>query len=71
LRRRPHLPFGGSDGRIGHADIAVAAVLRFISEAHPGLVPMADYPALSAHAARCGALPVFQTIMQPFIPPKK
>jgi len=58
------------DGRIGHADIAVAAVLRFISEAHPGLVPMADYPALSAHAARLEALPAFQTIMQPFIPPK-
>jgi len=58
------------DNRIGHADIAVAAVLRFISEAHPGLVPMADYPALSAHATRCEALPVFQEIMQPFIPPK-
>lgn len=56
--------------RIGHADIAVAAVLRFIGEAHPGLAPMADYPALSAHAARCEALPVFQTIIQPFIPPK-
>jgi glutathione S-transferase len=57
-------------GPIGHADIAVAAVLRFISEAHPGLVPMADYPALSAHCARCEALPAFKTISQPFIPPK-
>ena len=53
--------------RIGHADIAVAAVLRFIAEAHPGLVSMADYPALGAHAARLEALPVFQAISQPFI----
>ena len=57
------------DGRIGHADIAVAAVLRFIAEAHPGLVTMADYPALNAHAARCEALPVFKAIAQPFIAP--
>ena len=55
--------------RIGHADIAVAAALRFIAEAHPGLVAMADFPALGAHAARLEALPVFQTISQPFIPP--
>jgi glutathione S-transferase len=56
--------------RIGHADIAVAAVLRFIAEAHPGLVPLAKFPALSAHAARLEALPAFQSIAQPFIPPK-
>lgn len=55
--------------RIGHADIAVAAGLRFLAEAHPGLVSMAGYPALTAHAARLEALAVFQTIMQPFIPP--
>ncbi len=55
--------------RLGHADIAVAAVLRFVGEAHPGLVPAADYPALAAHAARLEALPVFQAIAQPFIPP--
>lgn len=56
-------------GRIGHADIAVATALRFLAEAHPGLVSMADYPALGAHAARLEALPAFRTIMQPFIPP--
>ena len=55
--------------RIGHADIAVAAVLRFIGEAHPGLVSPADFPALDAHAAKMEALPVFQTVMQPFIAP--
>jgi glutathione S-transferase len=55
--------------RIGHADIAVAAVLRFLSEAHPGLVDMAGHPALQAHASALEALPVFQQICQPFIPP--
>jgi glutathione S-transferase len=54
---------------IGHADIAVVAVLRFLAEAHPGLVTMTDFPALNAHAARLEALPAFQTIMQPFIAP--
>ena len=57
------------DARIGHADIAVAAVLRFIAEAHPGLISMVAYPALRAHAAQLEALPVFQKIQQPFIPP--
>jgi glutathione S-transferase len=55
--------------RIGHADIAVAVPLRFIPEAHPGVVAMTDYPALSAHAKRCEALPAFQAIAQEFIPP--
>jgi glutathione S-transferase len=54
---------------IGHADIAVAAVLRFVGEAHPSLVDMAAYPKLLAHAATCEALPVFKEIAQPFIPP--
>jgi glutathione S-transferase len=55
--------------RIGHADIAVACVLRFTSEAHPQLFDAARYPALSAHAARCERLPVFAEIVQPLIPP--
>jgi len=54
---------------IGHADIAVAAALRFIGDAHAGLVAMAQFPALAAHAARLEALPAFRTISQPFIPP--
>jgi glutathione S-transferase len=58
--------FGGS---IGHADIAVAAALRHLTESLPELVSMADFPALSAHAERLEALPVFQAISQPFIPP--
>ena len=54
---------------IGHADIAVAAVLRFVTEAHPGLIDINAYPALKAHAADCEALPVFRDIQQAFIPP--
>jgi glutathione S-transferase len=48
----------------GHADIAVACVLRFLSEAHPTLFRPTDTPALAAHAARCEALPEFQEIQQ-------
>ncbi len=56
--------------RIGHADIAVACVLRMSREAHPGLFDAARYPALAVHAARCEALPPFQEIVQPLSPPK-
>lgn len=55
--------------RIGHADIAVAVALRFLGEAHPGVAPQDEFPALAAHAGRLEALPVFQRIAQPFIPP--
>jgi glutathione S-transferase len=54
---------------IGHADIAVACVLRFTGEAHPALFD-ARYPALKAHSAACEALPPFQEIVQPLAPPK-
>ena len=65
---------GGASGywfgdNIGHADIAVAVALRFLTEAHGGLVAIADFPALEAHAVGLEALPVFQAIQQPFIPP--
>ena len=39
-----------SGENIGHADIAVACVLRFTGEAHPALFD-ARYPALKAHSA--------------------
>ena len=55
--------------RLGHADIAVACAWRFLNEAHPGLAETARLPALAAHAAKLEALPAFQTIRQPFIPP--
>jgi len=55
--------------RIGHADVAVAAALRFIAEAHGRVIALADYPALTAHAAKLEELAVFQKISQPFIAP--
>ncbi len=55
--------------RIGHADIVVATALRFVAEVHAGVVSMAGYPALAAHAARCEALQVFKAVSQPFVPP--
>jgi glutathione S-transferase len=55
--------------RIGHADIAVACVVRFTREAHPQLFDAASYPALAAHADRCEALAPFQEIVQPLAPP--
>ena len=55
---------------IGHADIVVATMLRFVNEAHAGLVSMQDYPALNRHATTLEALPAFQSIKQEFIPPK-
>jgi glutathione S-transferase len=61
-------PFWFGD-HIGHADIAVACVLRYTGEAHPQLLDAAQYPALAAHAARCEALPPFQEIVQPLVPP--
>ena len=54
---------------IGHADITVAVVLRFVSEVHSDLVTLADYPSLQKHSLHCEALPVFQEIQQPFIAP--
>jgi glutathione S-transferase len=62
-------PFWFGD-RIGNADIAVACLLRFTGEAHPGLFDAARHPALTAHAARCEALPAFREIIQPLIPPQ-
>jgi len=38
-------------------------------EAHPGLVALAAFPALERHSTRLEALPAFQAIRQPFIPP--
>lgn len=54
---------------IGHADIAVACALRFLSEAHPALFRAGAYPTLESHARRCEALPKFQSIAQAFSPP--
>ncbi len=55
---------------IGHADIAVACVVRFTREAHLQLFDPSRYPALAAHADACEALAPFQEIVQPLAPPK-
>lgn len=52
--------------RMGHADIAVGCVLRFVSEAHPDVYDAKSWPALAAHAAACEALPEFQAAARPF-----
>ena len=54
---------------INHADIAVACALRFVREAHPGVFDEARYPALTAHASACEALPPFKEIVQVLSPP--
>lgn len=56
-------------GRLSHADIACACALRFISEAHPGLVSAKTIPALTKLSAMLEAMPVFQEIAQPFLAP--
>lgn len=52
--------------RPGHADIAVACLLRFCREVHPGLIDEARWPALTRHAQSCETMSVFQEISQPF-----
>jgi glutathione S-transferase len=54
---------------IGHCDIAVACAMRHANDAHPGFIPMDDFPALQAHCAKLEAMPVFQEISQPFVAP--
>ncbi|MFD1623654.1 glutathione S-transferase family protein [Azospirillum griseum] len=52
--------------RMGHADIAVGCVLRFVREAHPDVFDATRWAALAAHADACEGLAVFQEIAQPF-----
>jgi glutathione S-transferase len=54
---------------IKHADIAVTCALRFVREAPPCVFDDTRYPALSAHAARRGALSPFREIIQVLVPP--
>lgn len=61
-------PFWSGD-RIGHADIAMAATLRFLNEAHAGRIDLSACPVLQEHATRLEALPLFSEIAQAFIAP--
>ena len=58
--------------RIGHADIIVGCVLRFVREAHPDVFDAGRWRVLAAHADACEALPEFRAVVQPFhvTPPK-
>jgi glutathione S-transferase len=51
-------------GALSHADVAVACTLRFIGEAHPGVLEARSRPALEGHGARCEAMPLFQSAVQ-------
>ncbi len=55
--------------QIGHADIALACMIRFVTEAHPGLAGPALFPRLFDDAAKAESLAVFQEIRQDFVPP--
>jgi glutathione S-transferase len=55
--------------RIGHADIAVAVMMRFISDVHGAVISDSRILILRAHAAKLESLPVFKAIQQEFIPP--
>lgn len=68
--RAPRLTQFWFGERIGHADIAVACALRFVSEAHPDVFGAADCPSLKEHAARCEELPPFREIVQPLVIPR-
>ncbi len=54
---------------IGHADIAVTAVVKFIRDAHPGLLAEEALPHLAALAGRCEEMEVFRQIQQPLTTP--
>ena len=63
-------PFWFGDS-VGHPDIAMACAMRFIREAHPGIVDDQRWPALAEHALRCESLAPFQAIQQPFTLPAR
>jgi glutathione S-transferase len=56
--------FGGS---MGHADVAVACALRFLTEAHPGVFTVPS--GLAGFAECCEGLEAFRGVYQRFNPP--
>lgn len=65
-RRETPFAFGEN---FGHADIALACAVRFLTEAHPLLFTLDDYRAMSNLCAKLEAEPVFKEIAQPFFVP--
>lgn len=53
----------------GHADIAVAVGLRFVTDAHPDLLDARDHPALFGLWRRLEDMSVFREISQAFVAP--
>lgn len=54
------------DESLSHADVTLATMTRFISEALAGEFDWSRWPALSAHSRRCEALPAFAAVLQPY-----
>ncbi|MEY4502654.1 MAG: hypothetical protein RIS52_2544 [Pseudomonadota bacterium] len=54
----------------GHDDIAIACVVRFLSEAYAPLFQWDHFPALADHSKRAEALPAFIRRKQAFVPPQ-
>lgn len=56
-------------GALSHADIALACALRFLREAHPGVLVESACPRLIDLADDLEQTAVFSQISQPFLPP--
>jgi glutathione S-transferase len=54
---------------IGHADIAVACVIRLAQDALDGGLDLSSFPALEAHCEKAEALPDFAATYQSFFAP--
>jgi glutathione S-transferase len=54
------------DDELSHADVMLATMIGFVSEALAGEFDWDRWPALKAHAAICEALPAFKAIRQPY-----
>jgi len=51
---------------LSHADVLLATVYRFITEALEGAFDMAGYTALTTHADACEVLPAFASVYKPY-----
>jgi glutathione S-transferase len=54
------------DERLSHADVILATMTRFVSEALGDEFDWTRWPALTAHSARCEALAAFAEASQPY-----
>jgi len=54
------------DDALSHADVILATMFSFVSEALAGEFDWSRWPAVGEHAAACEALAVFREVRQPF-----